>query len=245
MAFQVNANVSAMQVYANLGTHQVKAANSLAMISSGYKAAGAGDASTQGSAATLMITHGATKADIVNVQNQINALQSADSIYGEAMALVQQGLLVAAGTDLPGADTSAITAQLEGIIDGVALLGGALYNGLAVLGGAGFESVIMGTVIPDAIDSLFAATTAGFTTAAGNIADSRAKNSGELASAQKALQVLQNISANEMGAIGQAQDVDIATEMMNLTSANIMTEAATAMLAQAMQLPNTVLKLLQ
>jgi len=77
------------------------------------------------------------------------------------------------------------------------------------------------------------------------IADSRAKNSGELASAQKALQVLQNISANEMAAIGQAQDVDIATEMMNLTSANIMTEAATAMLAQAMQLPNTVLKLLQ
>jgi flagellin-like hook-associated protein FlgL len=33
--------------------------------------------------------------------------------------------------------------------------------------------------------------------------------------------------------------------MMSLTSANIMTEAATAMLAQAMQLPNAVLKLLQ
>jgi flagellin len=243
MAFQVNANVSAMQVYANLGTHQVKAANSLAMISSGLKAAGAGDASTQGSAATLMITNGATKADIVNVQNQINALQSADSIYGEAMAMVQQGLLVAAGTTLPGADTSAITAQLAGIIAGVALLGDAIYNGSAVLGAA-FESVIMGTVTPDAIAAV-ATATAGFTAAAGLIADSRAKNSGELASAQKALQVLQNISANEMGAIGQAQDVDIATEMMNLTSANIMTEAATAMLAQAMQLPNTVLKLLQ
>ena len=243
MAFQVNANVSAMQVYANLGTHQVKAANSLAMISSGYKAAGAGDASTQGSAATLMITHGATKADIVNVQNQINALQSADSIYGEAMALVQQGLLVAAGTDLPGADTTAITAQLGGIIAGVALLGDAIYNGEAVLG-EDFVSVIMGTVTPDAI-AVVATATAGFTTAAGLIADSRAKNSGELASAQKALQVLQNISANEMAAIGQAQDVDIATEMMNLTSANIMTEAATAMLAQAMQLPNAVLKLLQ
>jgi len=32
---------------------------------------------------------------------------------------------------------------------------------------------------------------------------------------------------------------------MNLTAANIMTEAATAMLAQAMQMPNGVLKLLQ
>ena len=50
MVFQVNANVSAMQVYANLGTHQVKAANSLAMISSGYKAAGAGDADAEAEA---------------------------------------------------------------------------------------------------------------------------------------------------------------------------------------------------
>jgi len=53
------------------------------------------------------------------------------------------------------------------------------------------------------------------------------------------------VSANELSALGQAQDTDIATEMMNLTSANIMTEAATAMLAQAMQMPNSVLKLLQ
>jgi flagellin len=48
-----------------------------------------------------------------------------------------------------------------------------------------------------------------------------------------------------MAGIGQAQDADIAKEMMSLTSANIMTEAATAMLSQAMQLPNSVLKLLQ
>ena len=243
MAFQVNANVSALHVYGNLGAHQIKAANSLAMISSGLKAAGAGDAASQGASTSLIITHGATQADIVNVQNQINALQSADAIYGEAMALVQQGLSVAAGTTLPGADTTAITAQLAGIITGVAALSAALYNGTAVLGTA-HASVIGGSITPAAIAAV-ATATAGFTTAAGLIADSRAKNSGELASAQKALQVLQNISANEMAAIGQAQDVDLATEMMNLTSANIMTEAATAMLAQAMQLPNAVLKLLQ
>jgi len=48
-----------------------------------------------------------------------------------------------------------------------------------------------------------------------------------------------------LAGMGQAQDTDIAKEMMTLTSANIMTEAATAMLAQAMQLPNSVLRLLQ
>ncbi|MBT5502240.1 MAG: flagellin, partial [Actinobacteria bacterium] len=62
---------------------------------------------------------------------------------------------------------------------------------------------------------------------------------------QNALQALNAVSANELAGLGQVQDTDIATEMMSLTSANIMTEAATAMLAQAMQMPNSVLKLLQ
>jgi flagellin-like hook-associated protein FlgL len=36
----------------------------------------------------------------------------------------------------------------------------------------------------------------------------------------------------------------MAMEMMSLTSANILTDAATAMVAQAMQMPTSVLKLL-
>ena len=75
--------------------------------------------------------------------------------------------------------------------------------------------------------------------------DERATNAGNLASLQNTLQVLNSVATNEMAGIGQAQDADIAKEMMSLTSANIMTEAATAMLSQAMQLPNSVLKLLQ
>jgi len=48
-----------------------------------------------------------------------------------------------------------------------------------------------------------------------------------------------------MAGVSAAQDTDIAQEMITLTSANIMTEAATAMLAQAMQSNNTVLRLFQ
>ena len=50
MAFQVNANVAALNVYNNLGVHQTKAADSLSRISSGLKASGAGDVSSQGTA---------------------------------------------------------------------------------------------------------------------------------------------------------------------------------------------------
>jgi len=244
MAFQINANVSALQVYNNLGVHQSKAADSLARISSGLKSAGAGDIASQGTAAVLSAAQLATASDITNVQNQINALQSADAIYGEGAALVAQGIAIAANAGNAGADTTAITAQLVSMTAGLVLLNAATYQGTATLG-TQFSSTIGGDITPAAMAAVASDDTAGYTAAAAAIADQRATNGGNIAMLQNALQVLQSISANELAGLGQAQDTDIATEMMGLTSANIMTEAATAMLAQAMQLPNSVLKLLQ
>ena len=51
----------------------------------------------------------------------------------------------------------------------------------------------------------------------------------------------ENLSAAE----SRIRDADMAKEMMRLTQANVLQEAATAMLAQANQNPNTVLQLLQ
>lgn len=50
----------------------------------------------------------------------------------------------------------------------------------------------------------------------------------------------ENLSAARM----RIQDADMATEMMNLTSANVLQQAATAMLAQANQAPQSILQLL-
>ena len=90
-----------------------------------------------------------------------------------------------------------------------------------------------------------AKTAANFTAALAAIVDGRAENAAYIAAFQSTLQVLNSTAANELAAISQVENTDIAKEMMNLTAANIMTEAATAMLAQAMQMPNSVLKLLQ
>ena len=49
MPFQIGANYPALNVYNNLGVHQAKAADSLARISSGLKAAGGGDVASAGS----------------------------------------------------------------------------------------------------------------------------------------------------------------------------------------------------
>ena len=99
------------------------------------------------------------------------------------------------------------------------------------------------SAIPVAGD--IATTATSFATFVAATVDIRATNAANIATLQNSLQVLNSVAANELAGVGQAQDTDIATEMMSLTSANIMTEAATAMLAQAMQLPNNVLKLLQ
>ena len=55
-----------------------------------------------------------------------------------------------------------------------------------------------------------------------------------------------NISAeNLQAAESRIRDVDMAKEMMIFTKNNILTQAATAMLAQANQTPQTVLQLLR
>jgi len=56
---------------------------------------------------------------------------------------------------------------------------------------------------------------------------------------------LQNISENVAGARGRIQDTDFAAETANLSKNQILQQAGTAILAQAKQLPQAVLSLLQ
>ena len=129
------------------------------------------------------------------------------------------------------------------------LLDDSQFNGVAVLGTALTPKVNANgdtlTVTPNSTTDPAADTVGGYTTFVEAAVDDRAENAANLAALQNTLQVLNSTAMNELAGISQAQDTDIAKEMMNLASANIMTEAATAMLAQAMQLPNSVLKLLQ
>jgi flagellin len=249
MVYQVNSNVSALNVYNNLGVHQAKSAASLARISSGLKAAGGGDVASQGTAATINVAMQATQSSISQVQSAINRLQAADAAYGELIALGQKGIETFSRNSDAGADTSAITAQMTALVAGITSIqdqtefGGADLFTLPTLtpdvGGGTF------TATPTVATAPAATTVATYNTYIASTVDIRATNAGNLASLQNTLQVLNSVAANELSGISQAQDTDIAKEMMNLTSANIMTEAATAMLAQAMQLPNSVLKLLQ
>jgi flagellin len=244
-------------VYNNLGVHQAKSAASLARISSGLKAAGGGDVASQGTAATISAAMQGTQSSISQVQSAINQLQAADAAYGELIALGQKGLEVASRGADAGADITAINAQAQALKAGITSIqantefNGAVFTTASTpnVGGGTFTATPTVATLPTvaAITTVVLAATAAsdFSTYIAATVDIRATNAGNLASLQNTLQVLNSVSSNELAGMSQAQDTDIAKEMMSLTSANIMTEAATAMLAQAMQLPNSVLKLLQ
>jgi len=249
MAFQVSTNTAALQVYNNLGVHQVSSSQALAKISSGLKAAGGTDVASLGAATTLKINYQATQSAITDVQNAINTLRVADQIYAEAIALGQNGLEVANRAADANADTSATTAQLAKITLGIASVLAGEFNGGTVLGTALTPKVDASgntlTVTPADTADPTADTVAGYTTFVQAAIDDRAENAANLAVLQSTLQLLNASAMNEMAGVSAAQDTDIAQEMITLTSANIMTEAATAMLAQAMQSNNTVLRLFQ
>jgi flagellin len=270
MAYEVNTNVAALNVYNNLGIHQTKAASSLSKISSGLKAAGGVDIASQGAAATINANYQANQTEVSGVQDAINQLRVADQVYNEWIALAQKGLEVASRAADANADTTATQAQLTKIQAALeslatnAQFNGASWKAAAVVDiGGGNLTVTPGFIVsddgavPDAAleldmtdlnnsrEIVNATAVADLNAYIAGAIDLRAENAAQLAALQSVIQVLNSSATNMLAGMGQAQDTDIAKEMMTLTSANIMTEAATAMLAQAMQLPNSVLRLLQ
>ena len=71
-------------------------------------------------ATTLSASMAATQSNIGLVQAAINTLQTADSAYGEMIALGNTGLALANTLGDAGVDTSAITAQLVTLTAGIA-----------------------------------------------------------------------------------------------------------------------------
>ena len=261
MSYLIGPNPTALNVYNNLGVHQRDAATSLAKVSSGSEAAGGANVASAGVAATRQGHLQGTLNNISIAQTALNQLMVIDQAYAEMTAIAQKGVEVGSRATDSGADTSAIFDQLDALgaalvsIDvnteyagaaAVATITAAIGVGNLVATHSGLDFTAQSS--PSASAPLGAAgakTSTHFSNALSAIVDGRAENAAYISAFQSTLQVLNSTAANELAAISQVENTDIAKEMMNLTSANIMTEAATAMLAQAMQMPNSVLKLLQ
>lgn len=188
------------------------------------------DLAVQGGNGTL------TKDDRASINKELNALHqeltrissttefNTQKLFADKAAQGQQKSF----TFQIGANSGQTLAVTIGAMDGESLLGSALAN--FKLGNDGKNA---GTMISK-IDLAIA-----------KVSDQRAA----LGAVQNRLEhTINNLTAtneNLSDANSRIRDVDMAEEMMTFTKSNILSQAATSMLAQANAMPNSVLNLLQ
>ena len=185
------------------------------------------DLAVQGGNGTL------TKDERASINKELNALHQELTRISSTTEFNTQKLFAAKGknntfTFQIGANSGQTLAVTIGAMDGESLLGSALAA--FKLDDAGKNA---GTMISK-IDLAIAA-----------VSDQRAA----LGAVQNRLEhTINNLTAtneNLSDANSRIRDVDMAEEMMTFTKSNILSQAATSMLAQANAMPNSVLNLLQ
>jgi flagellin-like hook-associated protein FlgL len=256
MSFEIApVGANAVNTRPDIALLQANATSALAKISGDVKSSNVVQVAPTNPPAGLVSSLAATQTAITSTQNAVNVLQTADAAYAKGVTLAQQGVALATDRLTTSGDSAAIDTQLLAVQAGIDSIGAnTTFGGIPVLGNPVTAAVNSTgasiTVIPEAIASVNSGgsvqpgSIAEFQAAAAAITSSRSTNAGNLISLQNSLQVLESTITNQQAAIGQALDVSVVKEMMNLTSTNIMTDPAAALQAQAMQMSNAVFKLL-
>ena len=182
--------------------------------------------------AALQLNDKSTFAEVNTVVSTLNAARTA---YGDATALPQIALSPALTNTSTKEQVLAGVKDLQGKVDTLGLS----VSGTEVTKHKGIDSVDIGTQagaweaikqIDSAIDQVNAA---------------RADLGALQTRFEKSIENIDIMNENITAARGRIVDADFATETANLSRAQILQQAGTAMVAQANQLPQQVLSLLQ
>jgi flagellin len=275
MGLSINQNIAALNSYRNLSNTQNDLSKSLERLSSGFRInRAADDAAGLAISEGLRSQIGGLKVAVRNAQDGISVVQTAEGALTESHAIlqrmrdlvVQAGNVGSVGTEAKAAiqtEIDQLNLELDRISDttqfnGQKLLDGSFTAAVGVfqVGANGGETIAV-TAIADldstglavaGVDVSANTTTADLTSidaAIGTVSTARS-NLGAIQNrfdhTVKNLNVaIENLSASE----SRIRDTDMASEMVQFTRAQILNQAGTAMLAQANQLPQSVLQLLQ
>ena len=259
MSLRINQNTDAFNSYRNLSVTQGQLSKSLEKLSSGFRINRAAD-----DAAGLAISEGlrsqvgGLKVAVRNAQDGISVAQTAEGALTEVHSMLQRmnDLAVQYNNGTQNVDSQAalqsefdaLTSEIDRIQTSTKFNGVALFNNASV----DFQ---VGT---DPTDVLSVDLSGGVSTASLDITDNTTVTDaitatstlrGELGAVQNRFEhtinnlnvAVENLSASE----SRIRDTDMASEMVNFTRANILSQAGTAMLAQANQAPQSVLQLLR
>jgi flagellin len=259
MGLRINQNTDAFNSYRNLSVTQGQLSKSLEKLSSGFRINRAAD-----DAAGLAISEGlrsqvgGLKVAVRNAQDGISVAQTAEGALTEVHSMLQRmnDLAVQYNNGTQNADSQAALSSeftaLSQEIDRIQT--STQFNGVNLFNNASVDFQV-GTAPTDvlSVDLSGSVATAGLlitdnsTVTAAITATSTLR--GELGAVQNRFEhtinnlnvAVENLSASE----SRIRDTDMASEMVNFTRANILSQAGTAMLAQANQAPQSVLQLLR
>jgi flagellin len=268
----INTNTASSMAAYNLGSTNVNLQKSLQRLSSGSRINNSSD-DAGGLAVSMKLSASIrrTEATQANVNNAISLLQTQDGVLKNAdKILIRMSELAQLSTDVTKTATDKALYQTEYDSLGEALddLSGELFNGVDLFtAGSDTLSVITSedgsqsvdinqgdlAAIATAVSAITSLSTAAgasqaeITTLTNNIqslAGMRATNGADQSRLTFAADMLAINKVNLESANSRIADVDIASESANLARFNILQQAGTAMLAQANQSQQSVLRLL-
>ena len=262
MSLRINQNIDAFNAYRNLSVTQGQMSKSLEKLSSGFRINRAAD-----DAAGLAISEGlrsqvgGLKVGVRNAQDGISVVQTAEGALTEVHSMLQRmndlSVQYANGTQNTESQ-AALQSEFDQLQEEVTrITDNAKFNGVALFDGADLAFQV-GSDATDTITVTGADALAAVDTSAAVITDSTTVQTAITAiSTQRASLgafqnrfehtinstnvAIENLSASE----SRIRDTDMASEMVNFTRSNILSQAGTAMLAQANQAPQSVLSLLR
>jgi len=257
---RIQHNIMALNAHRNSSVNQSSVSKNMEKLSSGYRINRAGD-----DAAGLSISEkmrgqirGLSQASR-NAQDGISFIQTAEGALNEVSSMLTRmkelSVQKANGTYSTGVGSDVENLELEMTELGAAadkIISDTKFNGTAVFTGA------IDVVISDDDTDTFAvgkavaaltlgstSTTANIETAIGTINSARSTFGAHQNRLEHTINNLGTTTENLVAAESRIRDVDMASEMMEMTKNNILAQAAQAMIAQANQQPQNVLQLLR
>lgn len=274
MGLRINQNIAAQNAYRNLSVTDGQMSKSLEKLSSGFRInRAADDAAGLAISEGLRSQVGGLKTAVRNAQDGVSVVQTAEGALTEVHAILQRArdLQVQAANGSNNTDSlAAINSELNTLSEEITAIGTRTnFNGVDLLDGATTLTFQVGANSSDTLDVDLtgvdlAAAAAALTTAAtanataGDTAQIDLINDqitaistarADMGASQNRLEhtinslsvAVENLSASE----SRIRDTDMAQEMVSFTRSQILSQAGTAMLAQANQAPQNVLQLLR
>lgn len=254
---RIQHNIMALNAHRNSGVNQSAVSKNMEKLSSGYRINRAGD-----DAAGLSISEkmrgqirGLTQASR-NAQDGISFIQTAEGALNEVSSMLTRlkelSVQKASGTY---SATDVTNLELEMTQLGTAadkIITDTKFNGTTVFAGAidvvisdsDTDTFAVGTSVA-ALSLTSASTTANIETAIGTVNTARSTFGAHQNRLEHTINNLGTTTENLVAAESRIRDVDMASEMMEMTKNNILSQAAQAMIAQANQQPQNVLQLLR